>query len=382
MASIAEAFDQPFEEAIRYFRGKGSVTTKSWTDVYAAAHSRAFMVAGAASDALVADFRAEIDRALTDGTSLADFRKAFDVIVEKHGWSHTGTRNWRSSIIFDANLRTAYAAGRWVQQTAPDTLAAFPYLQYHHSGSLHPRIQHLHWDGLVLRADDPWLRTNYPPNGWRCGCYMTSCSHRDLGRMGKKGPDEAPPLEFRAEEVGGRTVRVPLGIDPGWEYNVGEAWLSRTLPGSQTVAAAPGMIRRFVESALAGRRPPESYIPVAIVPTELAATYRLPAGTEVRLSAETVLRHRHHAEADGDAYGRLPELAIGDGLVLDLGGRAAVFFEEAGQIWRMGLKPTSNAEFYVTTLHRSNAEQLGRFARRGTVISMGKNAPGGSALPR
>lgn len=233
MTTPAEAINLPFEEAIRFFRQKANVPTQAWTDVYAAAHSRAFMVAGAATEALVADFREAIDKALAEGTTLEEFRRAFDDIVGKHGWSHTGSRNWRSRIIFDTNLRTAYAAGRYAKLTQPETLEAFPFWQYNHSGSLHPRKEHLAWDGLTLAADDGFWRTNYPPNGWRCGCFVIPLSDRDLRRQGKSEPDEAPDLVFRAEEVGGRRVMVPIGVDAGFEYNPGEAWLSGSWPGSE-----------------------------------------------------------------------------------------------------------------------------------------------------
>ncbi|NNV20661.1 hypothetical protein EHE22_09505 [Ochrobactrum pseudogrignonense] len=225
MTGTISALDLPFDEAIRFFREKINIKTQVWTDVYAAAHSRAFMVAGAASDALLDDFRREIDKALSEGTTLEDFRKSFDAIVEKHGWDYRGKRNWRTRIIFDTNLRTAYAAGRYAKLTEPETLEAFPYWQYNHSGSLHPRKEHLSWDGMVLRADDPFWRTNYPPNGWRCGCFVTPVSDGDLRRQGKLKPDHSPDLVFRAEEVGGRKVRVPQGVDAGFEYNPGMSWL-------------------------------------------------------------------------------------------------------------------------------------------------------------
>lgn len=267
------ALDLPFDAAIRFFRDKASLTTRSWTDVYAAAHSRAFVVAGAATDALVADFRQEIAKALEKGTTLAEFRGAFDDIVKRNGWDHTGSRNWRSRIIFDTNLRTAYAAGRYAQLTEPDTLEAFPYWQYNHSGALHPRKEHLSWDGKVLRADDPFWATNYPPNGWHCGCFPTAVSDRDLKRQGKRGPDPSPDLLFRAEEVGGKRVMVPFGVDPGFEYNPGQAWLSRTLPGSETVAAAPGMIERFAKMAVGGQWPGNSWVPAALTPRRLAGPW-------------------------------------------------------------------------------------------------------------
>lgn len=362
------ALDQPFEEALRFFRDKASVTTRTWTDVYAAAHSRAFMVAGAATDALVADFRAEIQKALAQGTTLAEFRRGFDDIVLRHGWDHTGSRNWRSRLIFDANLRPAYAAGRYAKLTAPDTLEAFPYWQYNHSGSLHPRKEHLSWDGQVWRANDPVWGRIYPPNGWHCGCFVTPCSHRDLLRQGKAGPDEAPELVFRAEEVGGRRVMVPLGVDPGWEYNVGQAWLSRTLPGSETVAAAPGMIRRFVESAIAGKRPPESYIPVAVAPAELAAAMELPAGTEIRLSADTILRHLKHASASAEAYAGLPELAAEQATIVRQGGRVNLLLQSTDTDWLIGLKRTAKNEIYLTTMHPTRREQIRSIMRRGQVV--------------
>lgn len=383
--TITRALDLPFDAAIRFFRDKASVTTRSWTDVYAAAHSRAFMVAGAATDALVADFREEILKALEKGTTLAEFRGAFDAIVARHGWDHTGGRNWRSRIIFDTNLRTAYAAGRYAQLTKADTLEAFPYWQYNHSGSLHPRKEHLSWDGMVLRADDPFWSTNYPPNGWHCGCFPTAVSGRDLKRQGKRGPDPSPDLLFRAEEVSGKRVMVPFGVDAGFEYNPGQAWMTRTLPGSETVAAAPGMIRRFVESAIAGKRPPESYIPVAIAPATVANALGLPAGTEIRLSADTILSHLKHPEATAEVYATLPELMVEEASAIKQGDRTMVLLTPTGEArrlyWLAALKRTSKDEIYISTLYTPRdaharkvfADPASRVVRKGK----GENAPGG-----
>ncbi|WP_244483349.1 phage minor head protein [Mesorhizobium sp. 1M-11] len=367
------ALDQPFEEAIRFFREKASVTTRTWTDVYAAAHSRAFMVAGAATDALVADFRAEILKALDAGTTIAEFRKGFDDIVLRHGWDHTGGRNWRSRIIFDTNLRTAYAAGRYAKLTAPGTLEAFPYWQYNHSGSLHPRKEHLAWDGLVLRADETFWSTNYPPNGWHCGCFVTAASDRDLRRQGKGGPDEAPDLLFRAEEVGGQRVMVPFGVDPGFEYNPGQAWLSRTAPGSETVGAAPGMIRRFVESAVAGKRPGGSYIPVAVAPRRLAGPLAVTEGTEVRLSADTIRSHQKHRHATADFYATAPELLVERGELIERAdGRHMLVGNVDGDLYAAAVKIVRRAEgdeLYLVSLHRTNARQLARHRRAGRILA-------------
>ena len=128
----AQAIGLEFSEAVDFFRGKARVPTEAWHDVWRTAHSRSFMVAGATSDALLADFQAAIAKAGQHGTTLEEFRRDFDSIVEKHGWEYNGSRNWRSRVIYETNLATSYAAGRYAQLTDPDTLAAFPYWEYLH----------------------------------------------------------------------------------------------------------------------------------------------------------------------------------------------------------------------------------------------------------
>ena len=229
----------PPREAISFFAGKLNTATTHWTDLWRDAHSRGFMVAGAATEALVGDFRDAVTKALEQGTTLAEFRADFDGIVSRHGWLHNGSAAWRSRLIYDVNLSMAYSAGRWDQQTRPENLAAFPYLQYVHSGAAHPRKQHLAWNGLTLRADDPWWSTHYPPNGWRCGCRARSRSGRDLARQGKTGPDAAPAVEMRSwtNPRTGETNQVPEGIDPGFDYNPGAAWKRNALPPIPTNAS-------------------------------------------------------------------------------------------------------------------------------------------------
>ncbi len=158
----------PFGEAIEFFRSKLLIPTERWTDLWKAMHDRGFMVAGAMKEDLLGDFQKAVAKAIEEGTTLAEFRKDFDGIVKKHGWSYKGSRGWRSNVIYSTNVRTAYQAGRYRQMTDPDVLKARPFWQYRHGHSQEPRQLHLSWDGMVLAADDPWWQTHYPPNGWGC----------------------------------------------------------------------------------------------------------------------------------------------------------------------------------------------------------------------
>lgn len=228
------ALNLPFREQAEFLRRKLNMTTEAWTDVYAAEHDYAFMVAGANRNDLVADFRQAVERAINDGETLEQFRSRFDDIVARHGWSYNGGRNWRSRVIYETNLNTTYMAGRYEQLM--EVRERRPYWQYIHSGSENPRLQHQAWDGMILRWDDPWWRTNMPTNGWGCGCRVRALGERDLQRMGRDGPDEAPALNWEEREIGQRspggprTVRVPEGVDPGFEYQPGRSRLNGFMP--------------------------------------------------------------------------------------------------------------------------------------------------------
>jgi len=55
-------------------------------------------------------------------------------------------------------------------------------------------------------------------------------SRRDLEKTGRKHPDTAPEIQYEEYEGrDGKKHRVPLGIDPGWDYNVGQASMGKWL---------------------------------------------------------------------------------------------------------------------------------------------------------
>lgn len=173
--TIIAAFNLPFEEQIAFFRQKTNLPSAAWDSIWKDAHDRAFIVAGATKAELVNDFRLAIDQAISQGKSIGWFRKEFDAIVQKHGWTGwTGEgskagRDWRTRVIYRTNLSSSYAAGRWQQLTDPDLLAVRPYWKYIHSDTVtHPRKTHESWNGIVLRYDDPWWKTHFTPNGWNC----------------------------------------------------------------------------------------------------------------------------------------------------------------------------------------------------------------------
>jgi SPP1 gp7 family putative phage head morphogenesis protein len=215
----------PFDEAIAHFRAKLALPTETWRSIAAEANARAFVVAGVRDMAALAEIRTAIDRALAEGRTLAEFRTALTDIIGRTGLTLRGEFGWRSRTIFETNLRTAAAAGRWAQ--IQRLKQARPYLRYVSVLDNRTRPQHRAWHGTVLPVDHPFWATHYPPNGWGCRCTVQSLSERDLRRYGYAVTDPPPPSgraprSIRARE-GNRIVELPPGIDEGWDYNVGQA---------------------------------------------------------------------------------------------------------------------------------------------------------------
>lgn len=232
------------DRVIEYFQQLVSMPSSRWTDFMRSEHDRAFVVAGAMKMDLVEDLRSAVDRAIQEGTTLADFRKNFDAAVARHGWDYKGTRGWRTRVIYETNLTTAYAAGELERQREIEEER--PYWRYRHGGSLNPREQHLAWDGMVLRSDDPFWETHYPPNGWGCSCYVDALDEHDLRALGKDGPDRSPEVETYewTNPATGEIEDVPQGIDAGWDYQPGDSWVRAhtPAPGHLDVAQVPTQV--------------------------------------------------------------------------------------------------------------------------------------------
>lgn len=223
MTGIAASFGKPFAFQLAAYRLRLAQLqpTFAWTDVWKSEHDRAFMVAGAVKADILADLAAMVDKAVTQGTTLEEFRRDFRSLVAEKGWQISkagqGTKKgeaWRTRVIYKTNMATSYAAGRWAQLKA----ANYPFLVYKHGGSLHPREQHLAWDGLVLEADHPFWASHAPPNGWGCSCYVNGARSKAAARRVGGKPDKGLPVGWQKLDP---KTGAPVGIDKGWDYAPG-----------------------------------------------------------------------------------------------------------------------------------------------------------------
>lgn len=235
----------PPKEAIAYFRSKGYKPTFDWRDMWQEEHSYSFTIAKAMRTDILQDIRQSMDKAIAEGTTFADFRKELRPVLQQKGWwgrkmmtdPLTGEEkevqlgsSRRLRTIFDTNMRTSYAAGRWEQVQRTKTKR--PWLRYLTVGDARVRDQHAQWHNVIKPVDDPFWDDHYPPNGWKCRCTTQQLSERDLERQGlteTKG-DFDGPLKTWVDNRNGRTITIPRGIEPGFSYNAGKARMRGLTP--------------------------------------------------------------------------------------------------------------------------------------------------------
>lgn len=186
-----------FLEALRYAESRGvRLPDEYYGKLVGIQRSQTVSIAGLAALDQIKFVIDQVSKTIRDGGTFESFKKAVEsgdmaVDLPKH----------RLDNIFRTNMQAAYSRGRHEQQTR--VRAARPYLMYDAINDSRTRPSHLAMDNVVLRWDDPWWQTHYPPNGYRCRCTVISLTEAQAKR---RGITESPPEE---------------DPDGGWDYHPG-----------------------------------------------------------------------------------------------------------------------------------------------------------------
>lgn len=230
------------EAAVRYLAGRSELTqTYSWQDLWQEEHATQFTISRLARADLLADVQRMISATVAGNMGRRDFGRDAKALLAEAGWwgekevldPLTGrmvTTRFdpaRLKLILDTNVRSAYAAGQW--ERLQRSKRSHPYLRYVTARDGRVRPAHQAWDNVTLPVDDGFWHTHFPPNGWRCRCRVVAVSQRDYERgttpTGQPMRKQALDLGTRewVNQRSGVVERVPVGIDPGFGYNVGRA---------------------------------------------------------------------------------------------------------------------------------------------------------------
>lgn len=213
--SIAYDFTKEPSELVEYLKSKGLQTTFNYEEMLHEAHQKAFTVAKVTKLDLLSDIHSSLGDALKEGKPFSQWQDEIRPTLQEKGWwgeveaidPRTGevkeifVGSRRLKTIYNTNMRTAYAKGRYEAQIDSD--AEYFYYASLLEGNRRPLHKAKH--GTLLPKTDPWWNTNYPPNGWGCKCKVRSYTKQEVLKRGLK-------VSQRPENI----------ADKDWAYNPGK----------------------------------------------------------------------------------------------------------------------------------------------------------------
>ncbi|WP_084448683.1 phage minor head protein [Desulfovibrio inopinatus] len=384
-------FDLPPADAIDYFRSKGNAISFGWQDMWRDAHSKTFTVAKAMKMDILQDIRTALDTALSEGNTFEQFRKELEPLLRQKGWwgkkkmidPLTGEEKlvqlgspWRLKTIYHTNISTAYAAGHYKRMM--ETAEARPLWLYDAILDSRTRPMHKTWDGKVLPYDHPWWRTHYPPNGWRCRCGVIAMSEAEAARDGFTiSPDPPEQIEPWRDPRTGEVHQVPKGIDPGWDYNPGAAWLpkidDKLIQGISTLPAPIGQqaVQELVDSDAFDwfHKKPNGVFPVMRLREDVAQAIGAIPRVAVISDQSMSKNINHHPELTVAEYRFLPEIGASPDIIIQDGAKTVALIKK-GEVWyHAACKATATGKaVFVTSYRRTVAADVERVLRRGKIL--------------
>lgn len=144
------------------------------------------------------DVLTSMNKAIADGVPFEQWRDT--VKVE----SFSNLAKFRQETVFRTHSQTAYNQG--IYEVYRDDPELFPFLLYQAILDDRTRPNHAANDGILRPADDDFWRTNLPPIGFGCRCFVLNVTDRQK----EKNYELTPKAKTQSDSV---------KPDYGWSYD-------------------------------------------------------------------------------------------------------------------------------------------------------------------
>ena len=182
----------PNEAAADYIRGKAVADPKNFGALPNQLKQRAFTVAGIEQMDALRKLR-DIIAKLPEGANWDNVKKDLAAEISIYTGVDAKAAKARAEHTLRMQGFQAYAVARHQQQVS--TVGSHPYWMYETVGDNRVRAGHAALDGKVLRADDPWWKTHYPPWDWGCRCIVIALDEEDAQKFGISEHNDMPTPE-------------------------------------------------------------------------------------------------------------------------------------------------------------------------------------------
>lgn len=179
----------PNEAAADYIHGKAVADPTHFGNLPPQLKQRAFTVAGIEQLDALQRIRDAVAK-LPEGASWDEAKKEIAAEISPFVGGDMKAARAKAEMQLRIHGFQAYAVARHQEQM--ESIDVFPYWKYVTVGDSRVRPAHAALDGKVLRADDPWWKTHYPPWDWGCRCIVEALDEEDAEAVGISTSAEMP----------------------------------------------------------------------------------------------------------------------------------------------------------------------------------------------
>jgi len=179
----------PNEAAAAYIHGKAVADPEHFGNLPPQLKQRAFTVAGIEQLDALQRIRDAVAK-LPEGASWDEAKKEIALEISPYTGGDDKAARAKAEHTLRIHGFQAYAVARHQQQM--EDIEIFPYWKYETVGDSRVRPGHAALDGKILRADDDWWKTHYPPWDWGCRCIVVELTELDAKKQGITPPEEMP----------------------------------------------------------------------------------------------------------------------------------------------------------------------------------------------
>lgn len=179
----------PNEAAADYIRGKAVADPTNFGNLPDQLKQRAFTVAGIEQMDVLRRIRDTVAK-LPEGKNWDEAKREIASEISPFMGGDMKAARAKAEHTLRIHGFQAYAVARHQEQM--ETIDVFPYWKYVTVGDARVRPAHAALDGKVLRADDPWWNTHYPPWDWGCRCIVEQLDEEDAEAAGVTDGKQMP----------------------------------------------------------------------------------------------------------------------------------------------------------------------------------------------
>lgn len=184
----------PFAKAVQHFKSLNVLDRGAFELAQAAIKRRSFTVAGVMRDQMLRTLQDELVKSIQAGDDLRRFKKRIRPRLQQSGFMaqvgnlKTGAKALNAShveTVFRTNVLNTYNTGRYIHQTSPTVLAAFPVWELRGLRPTSPEDRQTHYaaNGKMLMANDPFWLKAYAPYGYNCRCRVVARSRKYISQV-------------------------------------------------------------------------------------------------------------------------------------------------------------------------------------------------------